>query len=79
MEVAIFTKKCPPKEVEVGYFGSCDGKNPEIPIKTALFRLKISYDQWVVVWWLKVTISHFLHECLIALAKTLPNFGWTGQ
>ena len=44
MEVAIFTKKCPPKEVEVGYFGCCDGKNPEIPIKTALFRLKISYD-----------------------------------
>ena len=48
MEVAIFTKKCPPKEVEVGYFGCCDGKNPEIPIKTALFRLKISYDQCTV-------------------------------
>ena len=47
MEVVIFTKKCPWEVIEVGYFRCWNGKNLEIPIKTAIFRLKISYDQWV--------------------------------
>ena len=49
MEVVILTKKYPQEQVKVGYFGCCDGKNLEIPIKIALFRPKISHDQLVVV------------------------------
>ena len=42
MESAILTQKCPPKEVEVRYFGCFSAKNLEIPPKTAIFRIKIS-------------------------------------
>ena len=47
MEVVIFIQKCPKKDVEVEYFRYNIGKNLEIPIKTAIFRLKISYEQGV--------------------------------
>ena len=49
MEVVIFTKKGPWDDIEVEYFRRWNGKNLEIPIKTAIFRLKIFYEQWVAV------------------------------
>ena len=38
-------KRCPQDAVEVGYFECLSAKKLKIPIKTAIFRLKISYDQ----------------------------------
>ena len=49
MEVVILTKKGLWEDIEVGYFRRWNGKNLEIPIKTAIFRLKIFYEQSVAV------------------------------
>ena len=45
MEVVILTKKYPQEEVKVGNFGCWKRKSFKIPIKTAIFRLKISHEE----------------------------------
>ena len=50
MEVVFFTKKDSWEDIEVGYFRCWNGKNLKIPIKTAIFRLKIFCEQWVAVY-----------------------------
>ena len=42
-----FTKECPWEGIEVGYFWCWNRKTLKIPIKIAIFRLKISYEQGV--------------------------------
>ena len=44
-----------------------------------IFLLKISYDDRVGQWWLKVIINPFLHELLVALSFSLPKVARTGQ
>ena len=47
MKVVILTQKCPERIVKLGTLDVGMKKRLEIPIKTAIFRLKISYEQGV--------------------------------
>ena len=79
IEVVIYTQKCPKKEVKVRYFGCLSAKSLEIPIKSAIFRLKISDDDKVWQWWLLFIKYTFIYELKVALVPTSPNPSYFGQ
>ena len=79
MEVVIFIQKCPKKEVEVEYFIYNIGKNLEIPIKTAIFRLKNSYPEGLGGRWLKVIKKSLLPKLLTEQSSSLPNLALTRE